>query len=107
MDNSHAPAWEDSDDERLTISLASYSQRRKLRDTETDDVVSGTEYSRRLRRQYGPRFYSVGPRSQFTDLSVFIPSRTGLFHRKKRNPSENDEDGTQTQAQDLQAQIWI
>lgn len=56
VDNSHAPAWEDSDDEHLTISLASYSQRRKLRDTETDDVVSGTEYSRRLRRQYGPPF---------------------------------------------------
>lgn len=54
VDNSHAPVWVDSDDERLTISLASYNQRRKLRDTEVDDVVSGTEYSRRLRRQYGP-----------------------------------------------------
>lgn len=61
VDNSHVPAWVDSDDERLTISLASYNQRRKLRDTEIDDVVSGTEYSRRLRRQYGPRSYPPSP----------------------------------------------
>ncbi|KAL0640805.1 U3 snoRNP protein [Maublancomyces gigas] len=58
VDNSHAPVWVDSDDERLTISLASYSQRRKLRDTEVDDVVSGTEYSRRLRRQF-ERVYPI------------------------------------------------
>lgn len=59
VDNSHVPAWEDSDDERLTISLASRNQRRKLRDTEIDDVVSGTEYSRRLRRQYEPPFLLI------------------------------------------------
>lgn len=47
-----APAWEDSDDERLTISLASVSQLRKLRNSEADDVINGTEYTRRLRQQY-------------------------------------------------------
>ncbi|KAI1823968.1 Indigoidine synthase A like protein-domain-containing protein [Xylaria intraflava] len=46
------PAWEDSDDERLTISLASATQLRKLRTSEADDVVSGTEYTLRLRQQY-------------------------------------------------------
>lgn len=46
------PAWEDSDDERLTISLADASQLRKLRISEAEDVVSGTEYTRRLRQQY-------------------------------------------------------
>ncbi|XXG94586.1 hypothetical protein Hte_000843 [Hypoxylon texense] len=46
------PAWEDSDDERLTISLADASQLRKLRISEGEDVVSGTEYTRRLRQQY-------------------------------------------------------
>lgn len=51
VDHAVAPAWEDSDDEGLKISLASYGQRRKLRDTEADDFVSGKEYSRRLRRQ--------------------------------------------------------
>ncbi|KAI0176219.1 Indigoidine synthase A like protein-domain-containing protein [Hypoxylon sp. FL1284] len=46
------PAWEDSDDERLTISLADTAQLRKLRISEAEDVVNGTEYSRRLRQQY-------------------------------------------------------
>ncbi|KAK5078441.1 U3 snoRNP protein [Lithohypha guttulata] len=44
--------WHDSDDERITVSLASNSRLRKLRDTEDDDIVSGLEYIRRLRRQY-------------------------------------------------------
>ncbi|KAI5846468.1 WD40-repeat-containing domain protein [Morchella snyderi] len=51
-------AWVDSDDERLTISLASVNQRRKLRETEADDFVNGHEYSRRLRRQF-ERIYPI------------------------------------------------
>ncbi|KAI0013453.1 Indigoidine synthase A like protein-domain-containing protein [Xylariaceae sp. FL0662B] len=47
-----APAWEDSDDERLTISLATATQLRKLRISEAEDVVNGVEYTRRLRQQY-------------------------------------------------------
>ncbi|CRJ81368.1 hypothetical protein BN1708_001882 [Verticillium longisporum] len=46
------PAWEDSDDERLTVSLAGVSQLRKLRIAESEDVVTGAEYAQRLRRQY-------------------------------------------------------
>lgn len=45
-------AWEDSDDDRLAVSLASATRLRKLRVTEADDVVSGAEYCRRLRQQY-------------------------------------------------------
>lgn len=48
----NAPAWEDSDDERLTVSLAGVSQLRKLRISDAEDVVTGTEYARRLRKQY-------------------------------------------------------
>ncbi|KAI1263066.1 Indigoidine synthase A like protein-domain-containing protein [Xylariaceae sp. FL1019] len=47
-----AAAWEDSDDERLTISLANVTQLRKLRVSEAEDVISGTEYIARLRQQY-------------------------------------------------------
>lgn len=47
-----APAWEDSDDERLTVSLAGATRLRKLRATEAEDLVSGSEYSKRLRQQY-------------------------------------------------------
>lgn len=45
-------AWYDSDDDRITVSLASNTRLRKLRDTEDDDVVTGREYIERLRRQY-------------------------------------------------------
>lgn len=48
----NAPVWEDSDDDRLGISLAGATRLRKLRLTEVEDIVSGTEYSRRLRQQY-------------------------------------------------------
>lgn len=47
-----APAWEDSDDERLTVSLANVTQLRKLRTSEADDIINGTEYTLRLRQQY-------------------------------------------------------
>ena len=51
-DEEDAPAWEDSDDERLVVSLASVPQLRKLRETAEDDMVNGKEYARRLRKQY-------------------------------------------------------
>ena len=44
--------WYDSDDDRLTVSLANNTRLRKLRDTEDDDVISGREHIQRLRRQY-------------------------------------------------------
>ncbi|KAJ5172363.1 hypothetical protein N7492_004956 [Penicillium capsulatum] len=48
-----APAiWHDSDDERLAVSLAGQARLRKLRNTEAEDVISGKEYTRRLRRQF-------------------------------------------------------
>ncbi|KUJ18635.1 WD40 repeat-like protein [Mollisia scopiformis] len=50
--DNEAPAWEDSDDDRLAISLAGNSRLRKLRVNEDEDIVSGKEYTRRLRRQY-------------------------------------------------------
>ena len=53
-----APAWEDSDDENMMISLATHARMRKLRDTAADDYVTGKEYSRRLRRQF-ERIYPV------------------------------------------------
>ena len=46
------PAWQDSDDERMTVSLASVPRLRKLRRTEAEDVVSGNEYIRRLRKHF-------------------------------------------------------
>jgi U3 small nucleolar RNA-associated protein 18 len=46
------PAWKDSDDERVQVSIATSDRLRKLRVTEDEDMMNGKEYSRRLRRQY-------------------------------------------------------
>jgi U3 small nucleolar RNA-associated protein 18 len=44
-------AWSDSDDDMISVSLAARPQLKKLRRTEAEDVISGKEYSRRLRKQ--------------------------------------------------------
>ncbi|KAG8169376.1 hypothetical protein KVR01_000121 [Diaporthe batatas] len=46
------PAWFDSDDEKLAVSLAGVRQLRKLRESEADDLIDGVEYTRRLRQYY-------------------------------------------------------
>ncbi|KAJ5291170.1 hypothetical protein N7478_000421 [Penicillium angulare] len=52
-DEESAPAvWHDSDDERLAVSLSSQARLRKLRVTDSEDIVSGKEYVRRLRKQF-------------------------------------------------------
>jgi len=45
-------AWHDSDDDRLTVSLATVPRLRKLRITADEDVVSGKVYIKRLQKQY-------------------------------------------------------
>lgn len=47
-----APAWEDSDDERMVVSLAAVPRLKKLRKREDEDLINGKEYARRLRRQF-------------------------------------------------------
>ena len=47
----NGPAWDDSDDDKIHVSLASASRLRKLRKSESEDVVTGREYIRRLRQQ--------------------------------------------------------
>jgi U3 small nucleolar RNA-associated protein 18 len=44
--------WEDSDDDRLMVSLAGNPRLRKLRVNEAEDTVSGREYTKRLRQQF-------------------------------------------------------
>ncbi|KAF1985403.1 WD40 repeat-like protein [Aulographum hederae CBS 113979] len=50
--DSNAPAWEDSDDDRVMVSLASNPRMRKLRNHEDEDVITGREYSRRIRKHF-------------------------------------------------------
>lgn len=70
--------WHDSDDERLTISLASHQRLRKLRVTEAEDVISGKEYIKRLRRQ----FEQLHP----------VPDWANPALNKKQTDSDSDRD---------------
>lgn len=45
-------AWQDSDDERMVVSLASVPRLRKLRRSEGEDIISGKDYVRRLRKHF-------------------------------------------------------
>ena len=51
-DDGNAAAWVDSDDQRIVVSLASNPRLPKLRNTESEDLVDGKEYSERVRRQF-------------------------------------------------------
>ncbi|MCJ1287700.1 hypothetical protein MMC26_007052 [Xylographa opegraphella] len=57
-DGAEPPAWIDSDDERINVSLASNPRLRKLRISESEDIVNGKEYVKRLRQQF-ERLYPV------------------------------------------------
>ncbi|KAK5705790.1 U3 snoRNP protein [Elasticomyces elasticus] len=69
-------AWQDSDDERTLVSLASAPRLRKLRRTEAEDVVNGKDYTRRLRQQ----FELLHPRPQWATQAL----QGGEPARKKR-----------------------
>ncbi|ROT36825.1 hypothetical protein SODALDRAFT_345501 [Sodiomyces alkalinus F11] len=85
-----APAWEDSDDERLTVSLAGVSQLRKLRIAESEDVVSGAEYARRLRRQY----LTLHP------LPAWAKAAEGRPAKRRRRSSATGSDGSASSAEE-------
>jgi U3 small nucleolar RNA-associated protein 18 len=82
-DEHDKPAWDDSDDERLVVSLASVPQLRKLRETVDDDMVNGKEYSRRLRKQY-ERLYPTPEWAQHA---------TGKANKKRRRTMDENESG--------------
>ena len=82
-------AWIDSDDERVVVSLASNPRLRKLRLSESEDLVNGGEYARRLGQQF-ERLYPVPEWAS-------PPSRRKSAHKSfRRHPhnslsSDNDE----------------
>lgn len=50
--DSDAPAWFDPEDARLNVDLAEMKRTRKLRKSQREMDVSGTEYQKRLRRHH-------------------------------------------------------
>ncbi|CBY02300.1 similar to U3 small nucleolar RNA-associated protein [Plenodomus lingam JN3] len=89
-DENDKPAWEDSDDERLVVSLASVPQLRKLRETVDDDMVNGREYARRLRKQY-ERLYPA------PDWAAHATGKAS----KKRRRTVGDDESSEESASDM------
>ena len=75
------PAWVDSDDERMMISLASSPRLRKLRVSDAEDLVNGKEYTKRLRRQ----FERLNPIPDWAN-----PSATKRPRKRRRTSSDAD-----------------
>ncbi|KAJ5195194.1 uncharacterized protein N7498_008632 [Penicillium cinerascens] len=90
-----APAvWHDSDDERIAVSLAGQAKLRKLRITESEDVVSGKEYVRRLRRQ----FQRLHPTPEWANPEL-------AAKRRKMNSDDSDVDSDQEMESDEEEQL--
>lgn len=85
------PAWVDSDDERITVSLASHSRLRKLRITEAEDLINGREYTKRLRRQF-ERLYPV---PDWANPSTIAKPK------KRRRSNPGDSSGGDASADDM------
>ena len=91
-DGGHSSAWVDSDDERIIISLATNPRLRKLRTTESEGVVNGKEYIKRLRWHYE----RLHPAPQWARQST---ARSKLS-RKKRRFDTGSSDGSETASDD-------
>ena len=61
-----SPVWHDSDDDRLTISLATNRIMRKLRKYEGEDIISGREYALRL----GEHYKSLHVQPQWAQVAI-------------------------------------
>ncbi|KAG7192588.1 uncharacterized protein KQ657_001688 [Scheffersomyces spartinae] len=65
-DSDSDDAWNDSDDEEMSISLTSSDKLKKLRKLETDKVISGRAYVTRLRSQ----FEKIYPKPQWAEKLI-------------------------------------
>lgn len=99
-----AAAWVDSDDDRIMVSLASNPRLRKLRNTESEDIVNGREYTKRLRRQF-ERLHAV-PGWAIPSAAV-KPShkrRRRLTNTSKSSSADPSEDEMSIDSEDLSVQ---
>jgi len=48
-----APAWVDEDDATIVVRISTVNRLRKLRRTESENTLTGVQYTQRLREMYG------------------------------------------------------
>ena len=87
-EEANGPAWDDSDDDRLMISLAGNSRLRKLRVSEAEDVVSGKEYAKRLRRQ----FQRMNPVPEWAQAGAEPPAKRRRTSDASSGSDSDDDD---------------
>ncbi|KAJ6141668.1 hypothetical protein N7470_010058 [Penicillium chermesinum] len=96
--------WHDSDDEKLAVSLAGKARLRKLRVAESEDVISGKEYIRRLRRQ----FQSLHPTPDWANPEAIANHRNAGSDAEDADfDEENDQLSVQPLAKLLQSSAEI
>lgn len=98
-DKEDAPAWEDSDDERLRVSLTKHSQLHRLRRFVGEDIVSGADYCERLREQY----LRLNPQPDWaTDARKAQKRReaTALARRRRRSGSGSGSDDSSSESEE-------
>lgn len=78
-----APAWTDPDDANLQISLTAHNRLRKLRDAPSEDMVTGPEYERKLRRQ----FERINPTPEWAEKA----RKKSQSSKRRRSGSDVDE----------------
>ena len=89
-DEIEPPAWIDSEDDRLVVSLASDSRLRKLRRNEGEDLVNGREYTKRLQEQF-QRLYPT------PEWAIESAGK----HRKKQKRGAGSESSTDSENSDM------
>ena len=77
-------AWLDPDDNTLQVSLADTKRARKLRDDVTEDVVSGSRYESKLRRE----FERIQPVPEWASKAK---SKVKAKRRRSSNADDDDE----------------
>lgn len=70
-------AWQDSDDEKMQVSLVSSDRLKKLRKSLDDEYVDGRDYTRRLRARFE---------------KIYAPPKWAIEDRKRANGEFSDED---------------
>jgi U3 small nucleolar RNA-associated protein 18 len=86
-EESDAPAWDDSDDDRLMVSIATNPRLRKLRTFEGEDLISGREYTKRLRQQ----FQRLNPPPEWATIAE-PPAKRRRRSSASSNSSNSDDD---------------
>ncbi|KAI9244235.1 WD40-repeat-containing domain protein [Sporodiniella umbellata] len=92
-------AWDDEDDRKLQISLKAANRTRKLRTDADEDIVNGTEYTRRLRKQ----FNRLHPKPDWARL----PSEITQGKRKTRDSEDEDEEDEEDEEDRLEEETRI